>query len=134
MLLKSLAVGVTTLLLMGVSAEACTVMVVTKGASTDGSMIVSHSNDAFGGEMNLAYVPAKDHPQGSMRPVYPSAAALDAMPDYNSFEQPNLVATERSADYDYPGRPRTKPIGYIPEVEHTYAYMDASYGGPMSMD
>ena len=127
-MLKTIAAGMTALMLLGASTEACTVMVVTKGASEDGSMIVSHSNDAFGSDMNLAFVPAKDHPRGSMRPVYPSAAALTEMPDYNCFAQPNLVAPERSDDYNYPGRPKTKPIGYIPEVEHTYAYMDAAYG------
>ena len=40
-MLKKLVAGVAMLSLMNVSAEACTVMVVTKGASTDGSMIVS---------------------------------------------------------------------------------------------
>ena len=127
-MLKKLALGLTMSLLLGASAEACTVMVVTKGASEDGSMMVSHSNDGYDGEVNLAYVPAKDHPAGSMRPVYASAAALGAMPEYNTYDQPNLVAPERSEDYDFPGRPRTRAIGYIPEVEHTYAYLDADYG------
>ena len=127
-LLKKLIAGVAMLSLMNVSAEACTVMVVTKGASEDGSTIVSHSNDGRGAEMNLVFVPAKDHPKGSKRPVYPTAVALDQMPEYNAFDQPNLVAPERGEGYTYPGRPQTKPIGYIPEVEHTFAYMDADYG------
>ena len=127
-MLKKTALGLAIFLLLGASAEACTVIVVTKGASEDGSMMVSHSNDGYAGEVNLAYVPAKDHPAGSMRPVYASAAALGAMPEYNTYDQPNLVAPERSEDYDFPDRPRTRAIGYIPEVEHTYAYMDADYG------
>ena len=127
-MLKKLALGLAMFLLLGASAEACTVIVVTKGASEDGSMMVSHANDGYDGEVNLAYVPAKDHPAGSMRPVYASAAALGAMPEYNTYDQPNLVAPERSEDYDFPGRPRTRAIGYIPEVEHTYAYLDADYG------
>ena len=127
-MLKKLAAGMAMLSLMGVSAEACTVMIVTKGASEDGSVIVSHSNDGRGAEMNLVFVPAKDHPKDSMRPVYPTAVALDTMPEYNAYDQPNLVAPERSEDYDYPDRPHTRPIGFIPEVEHTYAYMDADYG------
>ena len=127
-MLKELIAGAAMVSLLGAGAEACTVMVVTKGASADGNMIVSHSNDGRGAEMNLAFVPAKDHPKGSKRPVYATAVALDEMPDYNAFLQPNLVAPERSPDYDYPGRPHTKPLGYIPEVEHTYAYMDANYG------
>ena len=127
-MLKKMIAGMALVSLMTVSAEACTVMVVTKGASADGSTIVSHSNDGRGAEMNLIYVPAKDHPKGSKRPVYPTAVALNTMPEYNAFDQPNLVAPERSEGYDYPGKPRTVPIGYIPEVEHTYAYMDADYG------
>ena len=127
-MLKKLIAGAAMVSLLGAGAEACTVMVVTKGASADGNMIVSHSNDGRGAEMNLSFVPAKDHPKGSKRPVYATAVALDEMPDYNAFLQPNLVAPERSPDYDFPGRPHTKPLGYIPEVEHTYAYMDANYG------
>ena len=127
-MLKKMIAGMALVSLMTVSAEACTVMVVTKGASADGSTMVSHSNDGRGAEMNLIYVPAKDHPKGSKRPVYPTAVALNTMPEYNAFDQPNLVAPERSEGYDYPGKPRTVPIGYIPEVEHTYAYMDADYG------
>ena len=110
-MLKKLALGLAMFLLLGASAEACTVIVVTKGASEDGSMMVSHSNDGYDGEVNLAYVPAKDHPAGSMRPVYASAAALGAMPEYNTYDQPNLVAPERSDDYDFPDRPRTRAIG-----------------------
>ena len=66
-MLKKLVAGVAMLSLMGVSAEACTVMIVTKGASEDGSVIVSHSNDGRGAEMNLVFVPAKDHPKDSVQ-------------------------------------------------------------------
>ena len=59
-MLKKMIAGMALVSLMTVSAEACTVMVVTKGASADGSTIVSHSNDGRGAEMNLIYVPAKD--------------------------------------------------------------------------
>ena len=109
-MLKKMIAGMALVSLMTVSAEACTVMVVTKGASADGSTMVSHSNDGRGAEMNLIYVPAKDHPKGSKRPVYPTAVALNTMPEYNAFDQPNLVAPERSEGYDYPGKPRTVPI------------------------
>ena len=113
---------------MALNAEACTIMLVTKEASEDGSIWVSHSNDGFSTDPNFVFVPAKDHPKGSKRPVYPTAVALDEMPEYNCFAQPQLVAPEKSRGYDFPGRPHTKPIGYIPEVEHTYAYIDGNYG------
>jgi len=125
-ILAKLAIGLTVLSAVSVDAEACTIMLVTKGASTDGSVFVSHSNDGFGANPNVAFVPAKNHKKGSLRPVYPTAAAVDEMPEYNCFFNPHLVAPERSA-YNFPDKPQTKAIGYIPEVEHTYAYIDGDY-------
>lgn len=119
--------GLTAVAVTSTDASACTIMLVTKGASADGSVLVAHSNDGFGGDTNIAFVPAKNHPKGSKRPVYPTAAAFDEMPEYNCFVVPHLVAPERTDDYNFPDKPHTKPIGYIPEVEHTYAYIDGEY-------
>ncbi|MFC2155296.1 dipeptidase [Acidobacteriota bacterium] len=49
---------------------ACTNFLITKGASTDGSTMITYSCDAhvFYGE--LYYWPAKDHPQGAMLDVF----------------------------------------------------------------
>ncbi|MBO5587863.1 MAG: C69 family dipeptidase [Acidaminococcaceae bacterium] len=126
-MLKKVAAGLAMLLLLNGSTEACTTMLATKGATEDGSVLVAHSNDGFGVSANTAFVPARNHPKGSLRPVYPCAAAVGEMPEYNCFIQPNLVAPERGDGYNYPGRPQTKPIGHIPEVEHTYAYIDSFY-------
>ena len=109
-------------------AEACTTTIVTKGASADGVGCVTHSNDAFSSDPNIVYVPAKDHPEGSMRAVYPCAIAWDELPEYDCYENPRLVAPERADAYDYPGKKRTKPLGAIPEAAHTYAYIDGDYG------
>ena len=125
--LSKVAIGLVVLLLVSSDVSACTTMLVTKGASADGSVFVSHSNDSFGGDPNVVFVPAKNHKKGSLRPVYPSAAASDELPEYNCFALPHLVAPERSDAYNFPDKPQTKPIGYIPEVEHTYAYIDAEY-------
>ena len=94
--LTKLAIGLAALSLVNVDAEACTIMLVTKGASADGNVFVSHCDDGFENDPNVFFVPAKNHKKGSLRPVYTSAAA-------------------------------TKAIGHIPEVEHTYAYIDADY-------
>ncbi len=126
-MLKKIVAGMTLCSLMTMTAEACTVILVTKGASEDGSVLLSHSNDGFGSDANVVFVPAKDHPSGSLRPVYPSAAAVDEMPEYNCYSFPTLVAPERSEGFDFPGRPQTKPIGHIPEVSHTYAYVTGDY-------
>ena len=127
-MMKKFAAGMAALAVASLDVWACTVTLVTKGASADGSVLVSHSNDGFTTDPDFVFVPAKDHPEGSMRPVYPTAVALDAMPEYDAFCQPQLVAPEKCDGYDFPGRPHTKPLGYIPEVAHTYAYIDGNYG------
>lgn len=109
-------------------AAACTTMIVTPGASIDGSMIVTHSDDNHLFDQSLVYVPAKDHPAGAMRPVYASAAAIDELPEYNSFFLPRIVDENRAPAYAHPDKPKSKAIGYIPEVAHTYAYIDGNYG------
>ena len=125
----TIATGLTTLTLMTGDVHAsCTIVLVTKGASADGSVMVAHSDDGFGGDTNVVFVPAKNHPKGSKRPVYPSSAACGDLPEYNCFGNPHLVAPERGDGYTFPGEPLTKPIGYIPQVEHTYAYLDGNYG------
>ena len=100
--LTKLAVGLTALSLAAVDAEACTIMLVTKGASTDGSVFLAHCDDDFAYNPNVAFVPAKNPKRGSMRPVYPDA--IDKLPESH-----------------------TKAIGHIPEVEHTYAYIETDY-------
>ncbi len=96
--LTKLAVGLVAVSLVNVDAEACTIMLVTKGASADGNVFVSHCDDGFGNDPNTVFVPAKNHKRGSMRPVYSNPAVT-----------------------------HTKAIGHIPEVKHTYAYIDADY-------
>ena len=53
-----------------VSAMACTNFIVTKGASADGSVIVSYSADSYGMYGFLAHYPAAVHHEGAMRDVY----------------------------------------------------------------
>ncbi len=94
-----LAVGLTALSIMTCDVSACTITLVTKGASADGSVFMSHSNDGFGGDPNVVFVPAKNHKRGSLRPVYPTAAAVDEIPEYNCYFNPYLVAPERADAY-----------------------------------
>jgi len=108
--------------------RACTTMVFTPGATVDGSMIVTHSDDNEMSDQRFVYVPARDWPAGSMRPVYPSACAVGDLRRYNSFNYPRLVAPERAGAYDTPDYPRSIPVGFIPQAAHTYAYFDGAYG------
>ncbi|HDP78947.1 MAG TPA: dipeptidase [Mesotoga infera] len=106
---------------------ACTTLIVTKGASADGSMIVAHSDDNDLADQRIVYVPAQDHEPGSFRPVYCTAVAIGEFPQYNSFIYPRIVSGRAHA-YDTSGYPASIPIGMIPQAAHTYAYFDGSYG------
>ena len=109
-------------------AMACTTTIVTPGASADGCMMVSHSDDNDLDDQSIVYVPARDWPEGSQRPVYATAAAIGDLPQFNAFELPRLVDPERAPGYAHPGEKPSIPIGHIPQVAHTYAYLDGTYG------
>jgi dipeptidase len=110
------------------AAAACTTIIVTPGASVDGSMYVTHSDDNELMDERLIFVPAMDHGQGTVRDVYCSACALGEYPEYNSFSYPRIVSADRGPGYDTSGYPVTIPLGTIPQIEHTFAYFDGSYG------
>ncbi|MBP6983150.1 MAG: iron ABC transporter ATP-binding protein [Thermotogaceae bacterium] len=96
---------------------ACTTIGVTKGASVDGSTMVTHTCDCGMCDFRIIRTPAMDHPVGSMRPVY---VYMDQYPAY--------VGLDRGPGWNTPGYEPTKPLGYIPQVPHTYAYFGSSYG------
>lgn len=108
-------------------APACTTILVGKDASTDGSVLVSHSDDGLG-DARLIYVPAMDHKPGAMRAVFYSHCALDFKPQWGGSESQRMMTTERGPGYNTPGVPKSVPLGFIPQAPHTYAYFDANYG------
>ena len=108
-------------------ARACTTTIVTPGASADGCMMVSHSDDNDLIDQAIVYVPARDWPAGSLRPVHASAAANGDLPQFNAFEVPRLVDAERAPGYAHAGEKPNIPVGHIPQVAHTYAYLDGNY-------
>ncbi len=79
--------------------DSCTVVVVGKLASVDGSVINSHNCDD-GYDTSLVVVPAADHAPGTMAPVYKNA--LRAIP-------------------------APVQVGEIPQVAHTYQYFHIGY-------
>ncbi|MFC1515239.1 dipeptidase [Thermodesulfobacteriota bacterium] len=124
---KAIIIAIILNLAFLIPAYACTTLLVTKGASEDGSVIVAHSDDSELFDQRLVYVPATDHKPGSLRPVYCDAAALGDKPEYHAYELRRYVGTERGPIYNEPDRPQSIPLGYIPQVEHTYAYFEGSY-------
>jgi dipeptidase len=101
-------------------APACTTIIVTKGASADGSMMVAHSDDDELGDQRIIFVPAQDHPPGARRQIYAE-----------HYTYPRIVTDQRGPGYENPDPSKyhdTKPIGSIEQVAHTYAYFDGNYG------
>jgi len=95
----------------------CTTMIITRGATADGSMVVTHSDDDELADQRVIHVPAADHAPGSRRQVMKE-----------DYPYPRFVTDQRGPGYDTAGWPRSEPIGSVPEVEHTYAYFDGNYG------
>jgi len=95
----------------------CTTIIVTKGASVDGSVMVTHTADCGSCDFRILKVPAKDHEPGSMRPVYPF-----------KLPYPRYVGESRGEGYNTAGFEAMEPLGYIDQVAHTYAYIDGVYG------
>jgi len=90
---------------MGGVPEGCTTITVGKDASADGSVMTSHTDDSHRTRSWMQMVPAKDWPKGSTTPMFKREQDNDkAMPLYK----------------------HTK-IGEIPQVAHTYAYLNTAY-------
>ena len=110
------------------SSEACTTMAVGKNASIDGSIMIAHSDDALQ-DPRLIFVAAQDHKPGSKRAVYYNSCAMGYLPQWNSTLQYRMVSDCRAPEYNTPINGKyDPPLGYIPQVSHTYAYFDNNYG------
>lgn len=98
--------------------DGCTSIIVGKGATVDGSVMTSHSNDCQDCDWRVVYIPAKDYPPGAQRTVY----------DGSWGQYPRLVDPERAAAYQPDaGITASTVVGHIPQVSHTYALWESSY-------
>ncbi|MBI9032914.1 MAG: C69 family dipeptidase [Bacteroidales bacterium] len=86
-------------------ADGCTSITVGKLASADGSVITSHTDDSHRTRSWMDVQPAKDHKTGATTPMYKRVACdTFAMPTYQ---------------HDV--------IGQIPQVGHTYKFINTAY-------
>jgi len=109
-----------TLVLLVGSADACTTIIAGKKATSDGSVMCTHSNDGGGTtDPRLVKIPAADFAAGATRPIY------WATEDY-----PRHVGSDRGAAAYAPvgSQKVSEPIGQIPQVQHTFAYFEQTYG------
>ena len=84
--------------------ESCTSIMVGKKASTDGSVMTSHTCDAWYRTW-VDFVPAKEHKKGEMHPVYKGTL-------------------HTSSAWSREG---VKKVGEIPEAAKTFAYFNTAY-------
>ncbi|MBN1273311.1 MAG: C69 family dipeptidase [Candidatus Aminicenantes bacterium] len=84
--------------------ESCTSIIVGKGATVDGSTMTSHSCDSGSDRTWINIVPHQKHKKGDMCKIY--------------FEPKRIKG---------PDHPDRFPLGEIPQVEETYAYINTAY-------
>ena len=90
---------------MGLYPEGCTSITVGKKASTDGSVMTSHTDDSHKTRSWMDIQPAKEHKTGTLKPMYKRITSdAYAMPKYDHQE-----------------------IGSIPEVKNTFGYINTAY-------
>ncbi|RHZ14071.1 hypothetical protein DYB31_000958 [Aphanomyces astaci] len=109
-------------ILLASSVSACTLLAAGSKATVDGSAIVGTTLDGMDTpvDLRLIRVPAMNHPTGAKRAVYNDGL------DHGT---PRFVTTERGPGYlPLTNQTISTPLGYIPQVNSTYAYWDNSYG------
>lgn len=93
--------------------EACTVVLVGKKASVDGSVITTHTADCGVCDWSWRYVPPADHKPGSKRRIY----------SFSQFETSPPSKGYHWGDYEH------KFNGLeIDQVPHTYGYLHGMFG------
>ncbi|MBM3285115.1 MAG: hypothetical protein FJY81_04520 [Candidatus Aminicenantes bacterium] len=93
--------------------DACTVIIVGKNASTDGSVMTTHTCDCGLCDWTFRYIPAADHPAGSTRKIY-------HIDQFRTWPPDSGLKWERYKD-DFAGLE-------IPQVPHTYGYIHGAFG------
>jgi dipeptidase len=93
--------------------DGCTVVVVGKDASADGSVITTHTADCGFCDWTWRYVPAADHEPGSMRKII-HVDQLETFPPDVGLKYD--VVKKRDAVLE------------IPQVPHTYGYLHGAFG------
>lgn len=100
--------------------RACSTFALGRKATVDGSVIIGQSEDGDDtADSRLIYVPAADHPPGAQRPVF-----------YTDGPFPRWTTDTEGPGYrpnKETGPKLSTPIGFIPQVNHTFGYQSANY-------
>ena len=97
--------------------DACTTLIAGRLATTDGSTLAAHTDDGLT-DPRIMYMPARSYSPNSSRAVYASPEVY-----------PRYVGYDRGPFYHpQPGQNVSQPLGHIPQVQHTFAYVQGTYG------
>jgi dipeptidase len=94
--------------------ENCTVIMVGKAASTDGSVMTTHTCDCSECDWTWRWVPATDHPAGATRKIY-HIAQFETFPPDQGLRWEYLQANRQTGLE-------------IPQVPHTHGYIHGNFG------
>jgi len=94
--------------------EGCTVILVGKDASTDGSVMVTHTADCGICDWTWHFVPAADHPPDAVRKIYHINQMKTWPPETGG--KWKMALEEGYTEFD------------LPQVEHTHAYTHGVFG------
>ncbi|DBA03333.1 TPA: hypothetical protein N0F65_004610 [Lagenidium giganteum] len=108
-----------------IAEDRCTAMIVGPKGSTNGAPMATQTNDCSSCDFRIAKVPAQTHEEGAVREI--ALAAFD-YPRYVGSARGSVYLKE-NLDPRLAGRwNNSVPIGSIPQVRETYAYIDGVYG------
>lgn len=114
-------------LLLSSGCSACTTIAVGKGATVDGSVLSSHSNDGEGDtDPRLVLIPASDWPEAnSTRSIFYSP---ESFPRYVGPDRAAIPVEAYATGNGDNGPTAFVPICHIPQVSHTFKYFEETYG------
>ena len=96
------------------TSKGCTVIIVGKNASVDGSVITTHTCDCGVCDWTWRYIPAADHEPGSMRKIY-------HIDQFKTFPPEEGLKWEVVYEKNFTGLE-------IPQIAHTYAFVHGAFG------
>ena len=111
------------------SQDKCTAIVAGRLASTDGSVFNTYNADCAECDWRINKVPPMDYPEGAERPIYlitgtyPRAVRSDHGATWTA---DNLEPMAQFKEEWM--KMRGEIIGWIPQVSHTYGYIEGLYG------
>ena len=122
---KLLIITLSLSIFVSYTSNACTVIFAGKDATTDGSVIVSHSDDAFE-DNRLLYFKPEDYKPNEKVSIYYQKQANGFLPQYGGVPYRNYVINKKDSPFNT-GESPSIPLGEIPQVAHTYGYFMSTY-------